>query len=120
MTDQTSDEVPPVLPFASFLAAHRQGATADDVSIALRDLVAAVEEHGKKGELILRVKIEPASSDAHVVSAAIEVQLRAPAAPSPASIFYADRDHNLTRDDPYSKRLPLAGPTGAVPNAQEA
>lgn len=98
--DQAQDDARRIRPFAASLQEMDRGRTHADLSEALHDLTAAVVEHGKAGELSLRIKVAPLGADTTQlkVTAAVAVKLPRPE-PHP-SIFWADDDGNLSRNDP--------------------
>lgn len=95
-------------PFTDFLREHRHGKTHDDLSVALNELVAAVAETNKGGELVLKVKIKPAGREASgAVIVTDEIQVKAPKVERGESIFFVTPENNLTRQDPNQQRTEL-------------
>jgi hypothetical protein len=94
-----------VRPFADVLSEVNKGLVADEAATRLAELVAAVRETGKKGTLRLTIEVSPFSGNDDIVKVAGAVELRAPRAEAPASIFYPDEDGNLSRNDPNT--LPI-------------
>lgn len=123
-TSVTADDITPetntvparVLPFALFLQDHRQGALHTELSEGLRELSARCTEMDKPGELILRVRLEPKSDGLMIVTD--DVVLKPPKGVRPSAFYFADGDHNLTRDNPQLA-LPLDG-LREVPRPPEA
>lgn len=100
-------------PFMDFLREHRNGATHDDLSDKLQELVAAVIEEGKAGTLTLTVKVKPlGKSDGLEVSA--ETKLAAPKPTPGVSIFFPTPENNLVRQDPRQQSLELREITPAT------
>jgi len=94
--------------FNQFLAEQRNGQTHAELSDALNELVAAVEEQGKAGELVLRIKVKPAGKvAAGTVIVEDEIKMKPPAGERSASIFFVTSDNNLSRKDPYQQELLL-------------
>lgn len=89
-----------VRPFCDFLRETAKGATHEEMSEALRDLVGRVTDTGKKGTLTLVITIAPMKGDDSVLVVSDEIKLKLPEHDRSASLFYADADGNLTRDDP--------------------
>jgi hypothetical protein len=89
-----------VRPFADFLREAARGRSHDELSEGLRDLVARVEDTGKKGSITYTVVVEPLKGDNQALSVYDEIRLKLPEHDRPGSIFYADNDHNLVRHDP--------------------
>ena len=97
-----------VRPFAEFLHEQRGGAAAVEVSERFNELVAAVMEHGKGGELILKIAVKPAGKGAgNVVTVTDTCTTKLPEADRPTAIFFADDDGNLSRSNPNQPELPL-------------
>ena len=75
------------------------------MSESLWDLIARVQETGKKGHLILGISIEPMKGDESVLVVSDEIKLKLPEFPRKPSVFYADRNGNLTRSNPNQPEL---------------
>lgn len=93
-------------PFMDFLREHRSGATHEDLSDRLQELVAAVSEENKGGKLVLTITVKPmGKGDGLEVGADIKL---APPLPVPGtSIFFASVDNNLVRQDPRQQAMEL-------------
>lgn len=92
---------PPVRPFADFIREHGQGRTHDELSEAIRDLLARVNDTGRKGSVSLKITIEPMKKGGDgmvVVSDAISLSL--PEFDRPTGVWFTDKHGNLTRNDP--------------------
>ena len=85
-------------PFAEFLL--EQPKSHNELSDALRDLATRVEDTGKKGTLTYVVTIEPAKAPADAYMVSDEIKLKLPEHDRPGALFWADKDHNLLRNDP--------------------
>jgi hypothetical protein len=92
-------DAPELRPFSAWLVEQRNGALHAELSESLQALVTACEEHGKPGELMLKVKIKPAD-DGATMFVSDDVALKAPAADRPAALYFVDPAKNLTRQDP--------------------
>jgi len=93
-------------PFNDLLREHRNGLTHDELSDALRDLVAAVTDEGKAGSLTFTVKIKPmGKGDGLEVSA--EIKSTPPKKTPGVSIFFATPEGNLERQDPRQQAMEL-------------
>lgn len=107
-TDPITGEVvddPAVRPFADWLREQSSGKTHDEMSESLWDLIARVQETGKKGQLILSISVEPMKGDESVLVVSDEIKLKLPEFPRKPSVFYADRNGNLTRSNPNQPEL---------------
>lgn len=91
---------PVIRPFADFLREQSGGNTHDELSEALWDLVARVRDTGKKGTVSLTVTVAPMKGSDNVLVITDEIKLRVPEHDRKASLFYADKTGNLTRQDP--------------------
>ncbi|NUU22894.1 MAG: hypothetical protein HOV68_15490 [Streptomycetaceae bacterium] len=105
MTD-TPDQTGQVKPFALVLQEIRAGEVADDAARLMQELVAAVREHGKKGELNIKVVVEPMKGNSDALAVSGDVTLKAPRATPKAAIFFPDSSGNLLRDDPRQAAIP--------------
>jgi len=97
-----------VRPIVDTLRDIRQGNCLDELSVYLNDLVAAVRETGKAGDITLKLKISPAGSgkvEAIQVDDSIIVKL--PELPKPSTLFFTTEDNNLQRQDPRQKTMEL-------------
>lgn len=90
----------PTRPFADFIREQNRGRTHDELGEGLRDLVARVEDTGKKGSLTLTVTVEPLKGNEDCLTVSDEIKLKLPEHDRGASIFFRGRDGNLQRDDP--------------------
>ena len=103
MTKKTPAEAEAM--FSEFLGAHNNGASERLASEALRRLVAAVEETGKKGFVTLKVSIEPMKNTDGMVTVTVDVAEKLPVLPPKASVFFTDSDGNLSRQNPAQGSL---------------
>lgn len=87
-------------PFADFLNEHTKGLHHTKASETLQELVGAVVDTGKKGTMTITVTVEPMKGNADALLTTINVAAKLPAQPVKAAVFYADGEHNLTRNDP--------------------
>lgn len=114
-----SDTDRQIRPFADWLAEQRGGVAASEASEALNELLEAVMEHGKAGDLTLVVHVKPAGTGA--VFVVDEIRLKKPQPEKAAALYFVDDDHNLSRHDPRQQRLPLreVPPPPAADQAKE-
>ena len=92
--------------FHDLLREHRGGLTHDELSDALRDLVAAVTDEGKAGSLTFTVKIKPMGKGEGLEVSA-DIKSKPPAKTPGVSIFYATPENSLVREDPRQKSMDL-------------
>lgn len=91
-------------PFPVTIAAVRKGALVNELTEKLAEVVAAVMQYEKPGELVLKLKVKP--ENAEMVFISDELTVKAPEADRPPTWFFATDDGGLTRDRPEDD-LPL-------------
>lgn len=109
MSTEDDDQV---RPFAAVLAEIGGGKLHARISAQLADLSAAVADTGKKGEITIKIKVEPfrkGGENARMVTGTSLARIPEGEDASPASVFFADRAGNLQRTDPQQQQLPLIG-----------
>jgi hypothetical protein len=102
--ESTPEDEVTTRPFADILMALNRGKTHAELSRQMQQLVAAVQETGKKGQISLTIAISPTKSDG-VLEVIDTVAVKAPTHTRAASLFYADDDANLVREDPRQQTL---------------
>ncbi len=100
----TRDDEGRVRPFADVLMEMSRGSSHRELSLALRNLVEAVEETGKKGSVTYRLTVTR-MKDGRTLAVSDEIAVKLPEHDRPGSIFWADDEHNLTRNDPTQQPL---------------
>jgi len=95
-------------PFADVLLELAKGRVHNEASIALQDLVEAVQSTGKKGSVTLTVVVAPSKAEGQVEVTA-EVKPKPPRSTPPTSLFFITSDHNLSRTNPEQPHLPMRG-----------
>lgn len=111
MSTVDNDQDDQVRPFAAVLAEIGGGKLHTRLSAQLADLTAAVATTGKKGEITLKIRVEPlkkADQNTLVVTGSSLAKVPEADDASPTSVFFADDSGNLRRDDPRQPQLPLA------------
>ena len=109
MKTQNSESAPAIdRAFLNIISAHKGGTIITDVSAALKQVTAAVQQTGRAGKVTLTMSLRPAGTGT-VGTLVFEARVKAaaPETASPASIFYADEDFNLVREDPAQAKLDL-------------
>lgn len=99
--DIETGEVRPT--FAAWLGEHRHGVADLDLTDALRRLVEQVAATRKPGSLTLSIKVK-AEGDMLAISDSVTVKEPNLAEPS---LYWIDRDGDLTRNNPMQPRLPF-------------
>ncbi len=92
-------------PFTDVLRDIRKGRVVDAASDELAEVVRAVLDTSKPGELTLKLKIKPQGKGDNAVIVSAEVKAKRPQADLPDALFFADIDGDLLRDDPTQQRI---------------
>lgn len=102
MTQQQTEPAQKDDEFAVFLVQHSRGEAHDQISGELRELLTAVQEHGRKGSLTVKVTVEPPKGhvDGAPVLVTVESDLKAPRPIAPPAMYFVDDDGRPTRNDP--------------------
>lgn len=103
-------------PFADILRDLAGGTTYDDLGVRLAEVVEAVMECRKSGELSIKLKIKP--NGEHSVIITDEVKTKVPEKARGETVFYAMAGGSLVREDPRQEKLPLRQVADAVPATQ--
>ncbi|SKM82331.1 Uncharacterised protein [Mycobacteroides abscessus subsp. massiliense] len=96
----TPDEDPKfVRPFADFLRELNKGRVHEELTQGLHDVVEAVKATGKSGTLTLKLKV---AEQKNTVMLTIEddVVVNPPKASRQTSLWFVDKDGNVSRSDP--------------------
>lgn len=104
--------------FADVLGAVEGGSLFNQLNDALQDLVVAVTETRKVGEISVTLKISPNGETAVSITGAIKAKVPEPN--KGITIFYADGGGNLLRRDPRQPELPLREVTEQPRELKEA
>lgn len=99
MTDTTPEDRT-IRPFADWLREQSGGDTHEELGEGLHDLISRVRDTGKGGKLTLTVSVKPLKDDLNVLIVTDEIKLSLPEHDRKGSMFYADDDNNLVRNDP--------------------
>lgn len=91
--------------FSDVLGSVEGGVVFNQLNEQLQDLVVAVTERRKPGEITVTLKVSPNGERAVSVTAALKSKV--PEAAKGVTIFYADGGGNLLRRDPRQAELPL-------------
>ena len=103
--DARQEEDTEARPFSTFLLEQNRGKTHQELSMGLRDLVAKVEDTGKKGSITLTITVEPLKGNEDALQVSDVIKLHLPEHNRGASIFFRGKDGNLQRDDPNQASL---------------
>lgn len=100
-------------PFADVLRELGAGSTYDDLTAQLAEVVEAVTQTRKIGELSIKLKIKPNGEGSVII--ADEIKAKIPEPPRGESIFFVTSGGALVRQDPRQADLPLRQVPAAVP-----
>lgn len=101
----TTEELIVANSFCRTIGELRRGQTVTEASSDLAELVKKVQETGRPGELILKLKIRP-SADGESVGIEDEVSTKMPRKAKKATTFYyADDDGSLSRENPNQREM---------------
>jgi hypothetical protein len=112
-TKTTNPEAMPIeTAFLQLMQKHRAGDCLHELGVGLRELTKAVQLNGKGGTITLKISVKPASNIKGAVSVSDDITVKAPKLEKGGSLFYADSDGALHRDDPNQKLLELRTVSG--------
>lgn len=87
--------------FLAVIADLRAGRTMDEATEQLGKLIMAVEQTGKGGEMLLRIKVKPAAKDSSLITITDEIATKEPKMDRAPTLMFANKDNgSLTLDDP--------------------
>lgn len=94
-------------PFFDTARELRRGQFIEDCADKLQEVIAAVEETGKKGKLVIEIEVAPASKGQGAVTVSDKITPKIPALPAGATIMFVTNENNLVANDPRQQTLPL-------------
>lgn len=99
--------------FALFLQELNGGQTHAALTDYLKELMQAVQAHGKTGELHIKLKVQPGSrtGDVDKITVAIDRALKLPKPDQPTDFFWLTEQGEPTRKHPRQQDLDLRGVT---------
>jgi hypothetical protein len=111
--------------FVETLMNTERGKVANECDASLTEIVRSIRERGGKGSLTLTFSLKMAGSGENAMELTAMVKKVLPDRGRMSSIFYANKDNTLQRNDPNQEELRLAevkggthdGATVAVPKA---
>lgn len=91
-----------IVDLPAFLAGHLNGRTSEEISAEFHQLLDAVREHGKKGQMTITFVVEPPANgvDNAPLPIGVESAVKAPKATAPKALYFLDKDGNPVREDP--------------------
>lgn len=92
-------------PITDVLREYRNGKAVDLASQRLCELIQAVDETGKAGELTIKIKVKPEKGGGSQKTLAIDVKSKAPEIDLPEAVFFSDSGGDLHRTDPAQQEM---------------
>ena len=102
-----------IRPFAQMLTILDHGAAHDEASRSLHDLVSAVRDLGRSGNLTIKIDVQPMKGAKDQVILTAQVSTKMPKSDPTSQMFFIDNEGNLTRNDP--RQPPITGLTVVEP-----
>lgn len=102
----------------------RQGHALGEASEKLTELVKQVRANGRCGELVIRLKVKPASrGETTTLMVEDEIVVKLPKAERPQTVFFASDENLLQRNDPrqpeFEQLKVVEGAGGSAPVAEQ-
>jgi hypothetical protein len=109
MTTTPEQRTGEIVDLPTWLARHLNGRTAEEISSEFHQLLDAVREHGKKGQMTITLVVEPPANgvDNAPLPIGVESAVKAPKATAPKALYFLDPDGNPVRDDPRQMSIPF-------------
>jgi hypothetical protein len=98
----------------------RKGRPVEEATMALADVVRAVDETGKDGSVTITLKIKAAKHGGPEKTLVCEVKAKKPIAEIAPAVFFSDADGDLHRVDPRQEEMPLGEVTSGAPKVDAA
>jgi hypothetical protein len=95
--------------FTRTLAALNQGRIETDLSMSLKELVAAVRDTGKSGKITVTIEVAKDKTDARLIRISPDVKVKMPEVKPPANHFYL-RENRLISIEDSQQQLDLGQP----------
>jgi hypothetical protein len=92
-------------PFADVLNSLRRGKTHREASSLLQELVTAVRDTGRQGTLTMKLKVS--RNKAGMIEIDDLITTAPPKPDRDSSLYFADDEGNLSKDDPRQMSLPV-------------
>lgn len=83
----------------------RGGKAVAQATALLTELVQAVDETGKSGEVTIKIKVAPEEGGGAQKILTVECKMKKPLAEIPKGIFFSNADGDLLRTDPNQKEM---------------
>lgn len=93
--------------FTDILRQIRKGAPVEEATHALADVVKAVDETGKPGQITITLTIKPAKHGGPEKTIIAEVKAKKPRSDIAPAIFFSNDEGDLVRVDPRQEEMEL-------------
>lgn len=103
-------------PITDVLRDIRRGRAVEQATRLLAEVVRAVDETGKAGEVTIKMKVKPEKGGGSQKTITCEVKAKKPEADIPEAVFFSDPDGDLHRTDPAQSEMFSDASKGAVPS----
>ncbi len=103
--------------FVQLLRGIGGGALADKLSEKLNEVTRKAREHGKSGEIVLKLKVKPAGTIGTLMDVTGKVTAKIPDGDLPGSILFSKDDGTLHVEDPKQMKLRNIAPVPIRPAA---
>jgi uncharacterized protein with LGFP repeats len=110
-------------PFFDVARELRRGNFLEECADELQTVIAAVEETGKAGKLVIEISVAPASKNQGAVKVSDRITAKLPALAAGETIMFVTPDNNLVANDPRQQSLNLksvSAPTEEAPKQVSA
>lgn len=92
-------------PITDVLREYRNGRAVDLASARFNEVVQAVDETNKAGEITIKIKVKPQKGGGSEKTLAIEVKTKVPELDLPDATFFSDAEGDLHRTDPAQTEM---------------
>ena len=92
-------------PITDVLREYRRGVAVDQASVLLAEVVRAVDETNKSGEVTITIKVKPDKGGGSGKNLAVLVKSKRPERDIPEAVFFSDADGDLHRTDPSQQEM---------------
>lgn len=92
-------------PITDVLRDMRKGRVVEAASEELAEVVRAVLDTNKPGELVIKLTVKPQGKGDNAVIVSAKLTAKLPQSDLPDALFFADLDGDLLRDDPTQSRM---------------
>ncbi|WP_037616348.1 hypothetical protein [Streptomyces aureus] len=105
-TGEITDEQPQA-PVAAFLGSHLNGRTDEELSREFHQLLDAVRAHGKKGQMVITIVVDPPANgvESAPMPIGVESTVKAPKPTPVKSLYFLDDEGNPVREDPRQMQI---------------